>query len=201
MKVFEKFIMSGGFLGTITIIIDRISFYSYKKRYYKRIFMHYGDNIRWGKHGLRLTIPSTIRISNPHKISIGNNCQFDEFVYLQSHHDGEGLMIGNEVRVNAFAHIQSFSKITIGDFVLIAPFSHVNSGNHGSSDKKIPIMHQEYQKAGPIFINKGTWIGRSSHVLGGVVLGINCVVAAGAVVTKSFPDYSKIGGIPARLLK
>lgn len=35
------------------------------------------------------------------------------------------------------------------------------------------------------------------------VLKVGCgsVVAAGAVVTKSFPPYSIIGGVPAKLLK
>ena len=38
-------------------------------------------------------------------------------------------------------------------------------------------------------------------VLPGVVLGDNTVVAAGAVVTKSFPDgYCTVAGVPARVI-
>lgn len=192
--------MLGGLLGIVSLVWDRVSFYLYKKRYYKSIFLNYGENIRWGKHSLRLTIPKSIRIANPHKISIGNDCEFDEYVYLQSHHE-EGLFIGNGVRINAFTHIQAFSKVTIGDFVLVAPFSHINSGNHGIADHHSPIMHQGYHKSGIIKIGTGSWMGRNSHILGNVILGKNCVVAANAVVTKSFPDFSIVGGIPAKLLK
>ncbi|UFS62407.1 acyltransferase [Sulfurimonas sp. HSL-3221] len=200
MTYFEKFIMRGGVAGLISLVVDRMAFYGYKRRYYQKSFMQYGENVRWGKHALRLCIPSSVRISNPQRISIGNNCQFDEYVYLQSHHEGEGLFLGNGVRINAFTHIQSFSRVVIGDFVLVAPFCHINSGNHGTEDAEVPIMHQRYKKAGEISIGRGVWMGRNSQVLGGVQLGKNCIVAAGAVVTKSFPEHTTIGGVPANVI-
>ena len=39
------------------------------------------------------------------------------------------------------------------------------------------------------------------HDIEGVTIGHGSVVAAGAVVTKSFPPYSIIGGVPAKLLR
>ena len=38
-------------------------------------------------------------------------------------------------------------------------------------------------------------------ILKGVTIGRGSVVAAGAVVTKSCPPYSIIGGVPAKVLK
>jgi lipopolysaccharide O-acetyltransferase len=61
---------------------------------------------------------------------------------------------------------------------------------------KLPLVSK-----GPIDIGEETWIGYRCIILSGVQLGRNCVVAAGSVVTKSFPEYSVIGGNPARLIK
>jgi acetyltransferase-like isoleucine patch superfamily enzyme len=50
-------------------------------------------------------------------------------------------------------------------------------------------------------IGPNCWIGSKVTILDGVTIGEGCVIAAGSVVTKSFPDYSVIGGVPARVLR
>lgn len=52
-------------------------------------------------------------------------------------------------------------------------------------------------------INIGTncWSGSKVTVLDGVAIGNGCIIAAGNIVTKSFPDNSNIGGIPAKIIK
>jgi serine O-acetyltransferase len=47
----------------------------------------------------------------------------------------------------------------------------------------------------------GVAIGVGAKVIGGITLGDNVLVGAGAVVTKSFPDNAIIAGVPARLLR
>jgi acetyltransferase-like isoleucine patch superfamily enzyme len=51
-----------------------------------------------------------------------------------------------------------------------------------------------------IFIGDGVFVASGAIILGKCHIGNNCIVAAGAVVTKSFPDYSIIAGIPAKLI-
>ena len=46
----------------------------------------------------------------------------------------------------------------------------------------------------PIMIGDDVWIGRRAMFMPGVEVGDHCVVAAGAVVTKSFPPYTVLGG-------
>jgi acetyltransferase-like isoleucine patch superfamily enzyme len=201
-RFIDRIFLYDSLLFYIFILIDRIMFFSFYKYYYKHKFGFYGKNVRWGKHGARLTIPKNIRISNAEKIFIYDNVQIDEYCYIQSHHNGEGLILKEGTRINSFSHIQAFSKIIICENVLIALFAHINSGNHGYSELNQPIMFQEYQKAGEIFIGRGCWIGRNAHILGGAFINNNSVVAANAVVTKKFDEENIIlAGVPAKIVR
>ncbi|MDX6182202.1 CatB-related O-acetyltransferase [Flavobacterium sp. Fl-77] len=62
-------------------------------------------------------------------------------------------------------------------------------GNDGSYSK------------GKIIIGHDCWIGIGVTILSGVEMGNGCVIAAGSVVTKSFPPYSILGGSPAKLIR
>lgn len=69
-----------------------------------------------------------------------------------------------------------------------------------------PNASKEMQKffpliKGPVSIGDHSWIGANSVIMPNVKLGKFCVVAANSFVNKSFPDYSVIGGNPARLIK
>ncbi len=53
-----------------------------------------------------------------------------------------------------------------------------------------------------VTIGEKCWLGMNSIVLPGVILGPHRIVAAGAVVTKSFPHgFCIVAGSPARILK
>lgn len=49
----------------------------------------------------------------------------------------------------------------------------------------------------PVKIGYGTFVGVNAIILPGVELGRMCLVGAGAVVTKSAPDFSVLAGNPA----
>lgn len=63
------------------------------------------------------------------------------------------------------------------------------------------MIEQGYQLISEVKIGNDVWIGRRVIILPGVTIGNGCVIGAGAVVTKSFADYSVIGGNPAKLIK
>ena len=52
----------------------------------------------------------------------------------------------------------------------------------------------------PVKIGYGTFVGVNAIILPGVEIGRCCIIGAGAVVTKSMPDYSVVGGNPAKAL-
>jgi virginiamycin A acetyltransferase len=84
--------------------------------------------------------------------------------------------------------------------VLLAAGVHVPSGarTHGTNDPSAPIRDQPTLKTA-VRIGAGTWVGSAAVVLADV--GRDCVVGAGAVVTRPIPDYSVAGGVPARVLR
>jgi len=64
-----------------------------------------------------------------------------------------------------------------------------------------PNNYDAFLPCEPIEIGNNSWIGANAVILPGVKLGNHVVVAAGAVVTKSFSDNFIVGGVPARVIK
>jgi acetyltransferase-like isoleucine patch superfamily enzyme len=54
---------------------------------------------------------------------------------------------------------------------------------------------------GPILVGSNVFIGTSSMILPNVRIGDNCIIGAGAVVTRDIPANSVAVGIPARPIK
>lgn len=94
-------------------------------------------------------------------------------------------------------YFQNFNaRIVLGHGVYIAPNVGLITANHqvGALD--------EHLSGEDIILGERCWIGMNSVVLPGVILGPDTVVAAGAVVTKSFPDGRVIlSGVPAKVLR
>jgi carbonic anhydrase/acetyltransferase-like protein (isoleucine patch superfamily) len=93
-------------------------------------------------------------------------------------------------------YISAFhGKVYIGDYTQIAPNVGIISSNHDVYDNAKHISNQ-------VVIGKYCWIGMGAIVLPGVELGDFTIVAAGAMVTKSFKEgYCVIGGNPAHKIK
>ena len=108
---------------------------------------------------------------------------------------GENVCIGN--RFSAL----SAAQIVIGDNCLFASDVLITSENHGMNVEEADSYSFTTLEADSVEIGAGCWLGEKVSIMPGVKLGERTVVAAGAVVTKSFPPYSLIGGVPARLLK
>ena len=53
----------------------------------------------------------------------------------------------------------------------------------------------------PVVIEEDVWIGAKASILPGVTIGRGAIVGVAAVVTKSVPAYTVVGGVPARELK
>ncbi len=107
---------------------------------------------------------------------------------------GEGAAPGLSHGCYIFA--SSVGKISIGKYSIIAPNVCLAGFNHQLTNYFIT------EAKGPLIIGDYCWIGANAVVLPNVVLGDHTVVAAGAVVTKSFPHgFCVIGGNPAKIIR
>lgn len=111
------------------------------------------------------------------------------------------ITIGNGTQIGPYNAIAAIGKIAIGEYVLFAPYVHVNDHSHGFEDISKPIMHQPVFSKGPIIIEDGCWLGFGSHILSGVTIGKNSVIGANSLVTKSIPPFCVAAGNPARVIK
>lgn len=93
-------------------------------------------------------------------------------------------------------YFQAKNGIVIGKNVRLGPGVKVISASHNVDNYDL------HDKAKPIIIGDNCWLAANVVVLPGVELGNHIVVAAGAVVNKSFPEGNcVIGGVPAKIIK
>jgi acetyltransferase-like isoleucine patch superfamily enzyme len=93
-------------------------------------------------------------------------------------------------------HIDGRNGIKFGRNVWVGPRVSVISMNHDQNN------YHEYVECGPIIIGDNCWLATNSVLLPEVELGPHTLVAAGAVVTRSFPEGNQLlAGVPAKVIK
>jgi acetyltransferase-like isoleucine patch superfamily enzyme len=135
---------------------------------------------------------------------IGNNVGIGDYSKIVVSTDfgnpGKFIKIGNNVGIGEFAYLGGAGGLEIGNDCIIGQYLSCHPENHEYQDLNIPIRLQGVSRKG-IRIGDNCWIGSKVSILDGVVIGAGSIIAAGAVVNKSFPPNSIIGGVPAKLLK
>lgn len=116
-------------------------------------------------------------------------------VYIRK---AKNISIGAGARINENVYIEDAE---IGENVLIAPNVVLLSRMHEHKNIDIPIALQGYRKEKKVTIANNVWLGRNVIVMPGVKIGEGTIVAAGAVVTQSQPDFCIVGGVPAKVIK
>ena len=67
--------------------------------------------------------------------------------------------------------------------------------------RNLGLIEKDAVKYGKITIGCNVNIGWNTIILPGVTIGNNCIIAAGAVLTKSVPDNTIWGGVPAKKIE
>ena len=118
---------------------------------------------------------------------IGENCNINCHTFIEN-----DVVIGNNVTVKAGVFL--WDGIRVEDDVFIGPNVTFVNDKYPRS-KQYP---EEFQKT---VINKGASLGANATILGGITIGENAMIGAGAVVTKNVPANTVWAGNPAKQIK
>lgn len=118
----------------------------------------------------------------------------------------QNIYISDDVRIARYAVIYSTdAKVFIGPKTAIAPYLKIISGNHRFDKIGHFVFDGDYEKNADddkdVILEGDHWFGINVTILSGVTVGRGSIIAAGAVLTKSVPPYSIVGGVPAKVLK
>ncbi len=123
-------------------------------------------------------ITSSVQIYPTGKISIGHN---------------------SWIGLNTTLVCAKNSILKIGNNVDIGPQVFITTGTHEINTHNIRMAGKGVSK--DVIIGDGVWIGARAIILPGVKIGKMSIVAAGALVNKDVPDYSLVGGVPAKFIR
>ena len=138
--------------------------------------------------------------------SMGDNVHVDIDFHCEY---GINIHCGNDVIINMNCTFVDNNRIDIGNNVLIASDVKIYTATH-TTDVVGRTNSQENKKISgcfcrtfscPVRIEDNVWIGGGAILLPGVVIGRNCVIGAGSVVTRSIPENCVAVGNPCRVIK
>ncbi len=165
--------------------------------------IQFGHKIKVGS-GFNLMEYATLNALSYDGVEIGNNFTLGKYAIIECtgvlRNVGNSLKIGDNVGINHYCFIGVRGNITIGNNVIFGPRVNVFSENHKFDRLDIPIKNQGVSKEDTT-IGNDVWIGANTSIMTGVKIGNGCVIAAGSVVTKDIPDFSVVGGVPAKIIK
>jgi len=112
--------------------------------------------------------------------------------------------VSPSIKVGDYSELGTNSRIQagaqLGRYVIMGPDVKIYCRNHIFEDCDTPIALQGKVTKTTI-VGDDVWIGANVVLVAGVNIGSHSVIAAGAVVTKDVPEYSVVGGNPAKVLR
>lgn len=119
---------------------------------------------------------------------------------------GINTTIGKNFYANYDCKFHDICPITVGDNVMFGPDVIIATPMHPllaeeRNPQQFPDGFYNIEYGKPITIGSGVWLAAGVIVCGGVHIGDDVVVAAGAVVTRDIPSHSLAAGVPCKVLR
>ena len=120
------------------------------------------------------------------KARLGSDCNVCDHVFIEN-----DVIVGD--RVTLKCGVQVWDGITIEDDVFIGP-------NVTFTNDRFPRSKIYPESFSRTIIRKGASLGANSTILPGITIGINAMIGAGALVTRSVPPNAIVVGNPAKII-
>lgn len=175
--------------------------------------VEYGKNLRlkgmpviFNKRGARLKLGRNVTIKSSF---FSNLVGLYSRTIIVTRAPGAVIEIGNNVGISG-ATIYAREGIYIGDNTAVGGNCKIldNDFHPVDAEKRVQLLQNihggeagDLIPAKEIHIGRNCFLGCNSIILKGTVLGDNCVVGAGAVVSGTFGDNCVIAGNPAKVIK
>ena len=121
--------------------------------------------------------------------------RFQDHIYIS---DGENVEIGEDCQINEYVFIEGAH---IGNHVMIAQRAAMYNMTHNFARTDIPMTQQGRRVGLNPVIEDDVWIGINAVILPGVRIRTGCVIGSNAVVTRDTEPFGVYGGVPARLIR
>ena len=165
----------------------------------KGVSFHYAERIRIGAYA-RVAGNAVLRANTDHPdgVSVGRRTSILESVLINANRGS--VVVGDDSWLGPFCLLYGNGDIRIGDGVLVAGHTSINTVSHHAERVDIPISEQGTEIA-PVVIHDDVWIGLNAVILQGVTIGRGAIIGAGAVVTRDIPAWSVVCGVPAKVVR
>lgn len=169
----------------------------------RNVILQHGYQVKSGR-SLILEDGVHINALSENGIEFGDRVTIGKFAVLSCTgvvaNKGVGIKIGSNSAIGAQSFLGGQGGITIGDDVIMGPQVKIFSENHVFDNPDLLIRKQGETRKG-VSIGDNCWVGAGVTILDGVHIAKGCIIAAGAVVTKSVEENSFVAGVPASVIR
>jgi UDP-2-acetamido-3-amino-2,3-dideoxy-glucuronate N-acetyltransferase len=152
--------------------------------------MAIAEDVKMGQN-VRIFHPDLV---NLYGCTIGDGSTLGPFIEVQ-----RGVVIGARCKISSHSFI--CQGVTLEDEVFVGHgVMFINDIYPRATNEDGSLQTADDWNLAETRIKRRASLGSNATILGGVTVGENAMVGAGAVVTRNVPDFAIVAGVPARII-